>query len=94
VKKDIGSLITQKDFWEMDITGMKDRVIIPRLALAHDREIMKALRRDGKRRLVFRGPESLTVESELSIYMTRRQVLDYEIAAFTGLIEQINDVGV
>jgi len=94
VKKDIGSLITQKDFWEMDITGMKDMVIIPRLALAHDREIMKALRRDGKRRLVFRGPESLSVESELSIYMTRRQVLDYEIAAFTGLIEQINDVGV
>ena len=94
VKKDIGSLIMQKDFREMDITGMKDRVIIPRLALAHDREIMKALRRDGKRRLVFRGPESLTVESELSIYMTRQQVLDYEIAAFTGLIEQINDVGV
>jgi methanogenesis marker radical SAM protein len=94
VKKEIGSLITQKDFWEMDIADMKESVIIPRLALAHDREIMQALRRDGKPRLVFRGPETLTVESELSIYMTRQQVLDREIAAFAGLIEQINEVGV
>jgi methanogenesis marker radical SAM protein len=94
VKKEIGSLITLKDFQEMDIMGMKERVIIPRMVLAHDREIQKALRRDGKNRLVFRGPEALTVESELSIYMTRQQVLDHEIAAFTGLIEQINEVGI
>lgn len=93
-KKEIGSLITQKDFWEMDIADMKERVIIPRLALAHDREIMQALRRDGKPRLAFRGPEALTVESELSIYMTRRQVLDREVAAFTSLIELINEVGI
>lgn len=94
VNKEIGSLIALKDFQDMDITNMKQRVIIPRMVLAHDREIQKTLRRDGQNRLVFRGPEALTVESELSIYMTRQQVLDREIAAFTGLIEQINEVGI
>jgi NifB/MoaA-like Fe-S oxidoreductase len=52
------------------------------------------LRRDGKSRLVFRGPDNLTVESERSIYLTPRQVLDRELEAFSGLIREINDLGV
>jgi hypothetical protein len=34
------------------------------------------------------------VEPERSIYLTTRQVLDREIEAFTGLIEEINDLGI
>ncbi len=94
VKKEIGNLMTIEDFNELDLKNVKERVIIPGMVLAHDREILKALRRDGQRRLAFRGPDDLTVESERSIYMTPRQVLDREIEAFTGLIEEINDVGV
>lgn len=94
VKKEIGNLMTIEDFNELDLKNVKERVIIPGMVLAHDREVRKALRRDGQRRLAFRGPDDLTVESERSIYMTPRQVLDREIEAFTGLIEEINEVGV
>lgn len=94
VKKEIGSLITLEDFASLDLKKAKERVIIPGMVLAHDREIRAALRRDGKNRLFFRGPDDLTVESERSIYLTSRQVLDREIEAFTGLIEQINDLGI
>ncbi len=94
VKKEIGNLITLKDFEELDLKNLKERVIIPGMVLAHDKEIRRALRRDGKSRLVFRGPDNLTVESERSIYLTPRQVLDRELEAFTGLIEEINDLGI
>jgi methanogenesis marker radical SAM protein len=94
LKKEIGSLITLEDFAGLDLKKAKERVIIPGMVLAHDREIRKALRRDGKNRLFFRGPDDLTVESERSIYLTTRQVLDREFEAFTGLIEQINDLGI
>lgn len=94
VKKEIGSLITLEDFADLDLKDVKERVIIPGMVLAHDKEIRRALRRDGKSRLVFRGPDNLTVESERSIYLTPRQVLDRELEAFTGLIEEINDLGI
>lgn len=94
VKKEIGSLITLEDFEDLDLKDVKERVIIPGMVLAHDKEIRRALRRDGKSRLVFRGPDNLTVESERSIYLTPRQVLDRELEAFSGLIREINDLGV
>ncbi len=93
VEKEIGNLITLRDFEGLDLEKIKDRVIIPGIVLAHDMEIRRALRRDGKNRLVFRGPDHLSVESERSIYLNARQVLDREIEAFTGLIEEINDLG-
>ncbi len=64
------------------------------MVLAHDRDIHRAFVRDGRSRLVFRGPDDLTVESERSIYMTPSQVLEREVEAFTGLIEEINDLGI
>jgi NifB/MoaA-like Fe-S oxidoreductase len=93
VNKEIGNLITLEDFECLDLKDVKERVIIPGMVMAHDREIHRAFQRDGKRRLVFRGPDHLTVESERSIYMTPGQVLEREIEAFTGLIMEINDLG-
>jgi methanogenesis marker radical SAM protein len=93
VEKEIGNLITLDDFEKLDINDISDRVIIPGKVLAHDRDIRRTLRRDGRNRLVFRGPDDLTVESEESIYMSPEQVLDIEIEAFAGLIEQINELG-
>jgi methanogenesis marker radical SAM protein len=93
VRKEIGNLITLDDFEHLDLKKINERVIMPGMVLAHDKDIRRALRRDGKNRLVFRGPDDLTVESERSIYLTHRQVLDREIEAFAGLIEQINDLG-
>jgi methanogenesis marker radical SAM protein len=94
VRKEIGNLITLDDIENLDLKKINDRVIIPGMVLAHDKDIRRALRHDGKNRLVFRGPDDLTVESERSIYLTPQQVLDHEIEAFTGLIEQINDLGI
>jgi methanogenesis marker radical SAM protein len=92
-EKEIGNLITLQDFEKLALKNVKERVIIPGMVLAHDRDIYRALRRDGKRRLVFRGPDELTVVSERSIYNTLEEVLETEIEAFTGLIAQINDLG-
>lgn len=92
--KEIGGLMTLEDFERIDLKKVKSRVIIPGNVLAHDRDIHKALRRDGKRRLVFRGPEEITVVSERSIYNTPKEVMDLEIEAFSGLIMQINELGV
>lgn len=93
VKKEIGNLITLEDFEDLSLDKVRERVIIPGMVLAHDRDIHRAFQRDGKSRLVFRGPDDLTVVSELSIYMTPAEVLEKEIEAFTGLIEEINDLG-
>ena len=93
VNKEIGNLITVKDFLCLDLDCIKETVLIPGMTMAHDREIRGALRRDGVRRLVFRGPDALTVESERSIYMTREEVLARELEAFSGLICQINELG-
>ena len=92
-EKEIGNLITLEDFENLGLKNVKEIVIIPGMVLAHDRDIHRALRRDGKRRLVFRGPDELTVVPERSIYTTREEVLEKEIEAFTGLIMQINDLG-
>jgi NifB/MoaA-like Fe-S oxidoreductase len=93
VNKEIGNLITLEDFNCLDLRNIKERVLIPGMVLAHDQEIRRALRRDGVRRLVFRGPDDLTVESERSIYMTTEEVIAREVEAFSGLICQINELG-
>ena len=94
MRKDVGCLITIDDFLSLDLAGVKDTVIIPGRTLAHEKEIKKALSRDGRDRLVVRGPERLTVDGEMSISMTKQEVLDLEVEAFTELIEAINALGV
>ncbi len=85
VNKEIGNLITLEDFNFLDLGNIKERVQTG-MVLAHDQEIRRGLRRDGVRRLVFRGPDALTVESERSIYMTTEEVIAREVEAFSGLI--------
>lgn len=93
VKKDIGCLITIEDFKNMDLSEVTETVFIPGRAFAHDMEIKEALKRDGVDRLVRRGPEHLSVDGEMSIGMTREEVLKLEIENFTELISQINSLG-
>jgi len=94
VNKDVGCLITIEDFMNLDLAAVKDTVIIPGRTLAHEKEIKKALGRDGRERIVARGPERLTVDGEMSISMTEAEVLDIEMEAFGELIEAINALGV
>jgi methanogenesis marker radical SAM protein len=94
VDKDIGCLMTIKDLDNLDLSQVKETVVIPGRMLAYDKEIHAALARDGIDRLVRRGPDRLTVDGEMSISMSTREVLDQEIEAFKELIEEINALGV
>ncbi|MGP8319813.1 MAG: methyl coenzyme M reductase-arginine methyltransferase Mmp10 [Methanosarcinaceae archaeon] len=93
VDKDIGCLITIEDIEALDLSDVKETVIIPGRAFVHDPEIKAVLSRDGIDRFVRRGEETLTVDGEMSIGMTKEAVLELEIKKFTELIDQINAIG-
>ena len=92
--KEIACLITIDDIKELDLSELQETVIIPGRALVHDREVEEILRSDGVYRIVRRGPEQLTVDGEMSISLTRDEVLKTEIEAFNELIRLINAIGV
>ena len=94
VNKDVGCLITIEDFTDLDLSEVRETVIIPGRTLAHEKEIKKALSRDGRDRIVARGPDQLTVDGEMSISMTAEEVLDMEMDAFGELIQAVNALGV
>ena len=93
VGKDIGCLITIEDIMALDLAEVKETVLIPGRAFVHDTEIKTVLSGDGIDRLVRRGPDRLTVDGEMSISMTREEVIRFEVSAFTDLIDHINAVG-
>ncbi|MGP8336869.1 MAG: methyl coenzyme M reductase-arginine methyltransferase Mmp10 [Methanosarcinaceae archaeon] len=93
VDKDVGCLITIGDIKALDLSDVKDTVIIPGRAFVHDPELKEVLSRDGIDRFVRRGEETLTVDGEMSIGMTKEEVLELEINKFTELINQINAIG-
>ena len=94
VAKDVGCLMTIKDLADLDLSEVKETVLVPGRMLAYDKEVHHVLTKDGKDRLVRRGPDQLTVDGEMSISMTEREVLDLELEAFKELIEAINALGV
>jgi methanogenesis marker radical SAM protein len=93
VKKDIGCLITIDDIKGLDLSQIKETVFFPGRAFVHDPEIKKVLAADGIDRLVRRGPDLLTVDGEMSISMTKEEVISREIEAFTEFIQTINILG-
>jgi NifB/MoaA-like Fe-S oxidoreductase len=93
VNKDVGCLITIDDLRGLSLEEVKGTVVIPGRTLAFDREMEAVLSRDGRDRRVLRGPERLTVDGEMSISMSRDDVIDLEIEAFKELIEMINAMG-
>ncbi len=93
VKKDVGCLITIEDVKALDLSLIKETVLFPGRAFVHDPEIKKVLTGDGVDRLVRRGPDMLTVDGEMSISMTKDEVIAREIEAFTELIQMINVLG-
>ncbi|MCE8428639.1 MAG: methanogenesis-associated radical SAM protein, partial [Candidatus Methanoperedens sp.] len=93
VAKDIGCLITIDDVKNLDFSQIKETVFFPGRAFVHDPEIKKVLSSDGIERLVRRGPDLLTVDGEMSISLTKKEVLSKEIEAFTEFIKTINVLG-
>jgi methanogenesis marker radical SAM protein len=93
VEKEIACLITGDDLSDIDPSDLDELVIIPGRAFVHDREAERILTRDGKRRTVLRGPETLTADAETSMGMTREAVLLMEMEGFADLIRLINRYG-
>jgi len=93
VAKDIGCLITIDDVRALDMSEVKETVFIPGRAFVHDTELKEVLSGGGVDRLVRRGPDRLTVDGEMSISMTKEEVIKFEIGAFTELIDHINAIG-
>ncbi|TGC11490.1 methyl coenzyme M reductase-arginine methyltransferase Mmp10 [Methanolobus halotolerans] len=91
--KDIACLITVEDLQALDLSEIKETVIIPGRAFVHDPEAKKVLSEDGIDRFVRRGPDMLSYDGEMSIGMTKQEVLDFEIEQFTELIHEINACG-
>lgn len=91
--KDIGCLITIEDFQALDLSQIKETVMIPGRTLAHDPEIKSILSNDGVERFIRRGPDQLTYDGEMSIGLDREEVLSFEIENLTELIQHINVVG-
>jgi NifB/MoaA-like Fe-S oxidoreductase len=44
--------------------------------------------------MIIRGPDTLTVDGEMSISMNAQEVLELEVEAFGELIEAINAMGI
>jgi methanogenesis marker radical SAM protein len=93
VEKEIACLITGDDLSDLEPGELDELVIIPGRAFVHDHEAERILTRDGKRRTVIRGPETLTADAETSMGMTREAVLLMEMEGFADLIRLINRYG-
>ena len=61
--------------------------------MVHDKETEEVLSADGIERFVRRGPDRLTADGEMTICMKKAEIIDFEIEAFTELIELINAIG-
>jgi len=93
VNKDIACLITIEDLKGIDLSKVKDTVIMPGRSFVWDQEAEGILSADGVERFVRRGPDRLTADGEMTIGMKKKDVLDFEVKAFTELIQMINVYG-
>ena len=93
VNQDIACLITHENLMEIDLSQVKDTIILPGRSFVHDMEAQKILTRDGKQRIIARGPDKLTLDGEISGTLTREDVIERELIEFRELAEAINFFG-
>jgi len=89
VDKDIADLITHEDLESVNLGNVKRNVIIPSGALVHDKKAEEILNKDGKVRLVVRGPYVLTNPYYRDEFY-KEELLNFELNSFTALIDKIN----
>ena len=92
-KKDIACLMTKQDLEALDLDDIKDAVILPGRAFIHLLDAERILSEDGTQRLVGFGPDTLSVDGELSSGMSEEEVIEHELGAFIELIQAINFFG-
>ena len=93
VEKEIACLITKEDLEQLDLSEIRDSVIIPGRSFVHQLDAERILSADGIDRLIGRGPDTLTVDGELSIDMTDENVIERELEQFNDLVDAVNFFG-
>ena len=93
VPKEIACLITKEDLEKIDLDEVKQAVIIPGRAFVHQLDAERILSRDGIERIVGRGPDTLTIDGELSFDKTDENVIEEELTQFNDLVDAINFFG-
>ena len=93
VEKEIACLITKEDLEKLDLSEIKQAVIIPGRSFVHQIDAERILSADGIERIVGRGPDTLTVDGELSIDMTDENVIERELEQFNDLVDAVNFFG-
>ena len=79
VPKEIACLITKEDLEQIDLSEVKQAVIIPGRAFVHQLDAERILSADGVERIVGRGPDSLTIDGELSFDKSDENVIEEEL---------------
>ena len=92
-EKEIACLITKEDLEKLDLSEIKDAVIIPGRSFVHQLDAERILSSDGVERIVGRGPDTLTVDGELSIDMSDENVIERELEQFNDLVDAVNFFG-
>lgn len=93
VPKEIACLITKEDLKQIDLSEVKQAVIIPGRAFVHQLDAERILSADGVERIVGRGPDTLTIDGELSFDKTDENVIEEELTQFNDLVDAINFFG-
>lgn len=93
VEKEIACLITKEDLEQLDLSEIKDAVIIPGRSFVHQLDAERILSADGVERLIGRGPDTLSVDGELSIDLTDENVIETELEQLNDLVDAINFFG-
>lgn len=93
VPKEIACLITKEDLEQIDLSEVKQAVIIPGRAFVHQLDAERILSADGIERIVGRGPDTLTIDGELSFDKTDENVIEEELTQFNDLVDAINFFG-
>ena len=93
VPKEIACLITKEDLEKLDLNEIKQAVILPGRSFVHQIDADRILSSDGLERVVGRGPDTLTVDGELTIDRTDENVIERELEQFNDLVDAINFFG-
>lgn len=92
LEKEIADLITHEDLESVDLAEIKKKVIIPSGALVHDEQAGKILSKDGVIRKIIRGPYLLTHPYYESVDFNQKELIEYELNCFKGLVDVINNL--
>lgn len=93
VSKEIACLITKEDLEEIDLTDVQESVILPGRAFVHLLDAERILSSDGIERIVGYGPDTLTIDGELSFDKIDENVIEHELEQFNDLVDAINFYG-